>query len=185
MTELLHCEIPTLGYPRAVLFAFSTTVLAGNALAILKGNLRSVHEETMVAELSDYALVNDLAEVYPGMMVAVPTREWSFVNEGTLEQVAGTGRENPGGTQALQPPRAEEAEGREKFGKPDSSHGHEEVAGPNQGHRPATREEGKVKRCEGLTRRHLCMFKGVDGHILSTIQTSDNEGYVEKAFLYR
>ncbi len=79
LTDLLHCEIPTLGYPRAALFAFCMSVLAGNALAILTGSLRAVHGDEMVAELSTYALVNDVAEVYPGMMIAVPPPQWMFL----------------------------------------------------------------------------------------------------------
>jgi hypothetical protein len=88
LTDLLHCEIPTLGYPRAALFAFCMSILAGNALAILKGNLRAVHGDEMVAELSTYALVNDVAEVYPGMMIAVPPPEWSFLCGCSVAQVA-------------------------------------------------------------------------------------------------
>jgi hypothetical protein len=88
LTDLLHCEIPTLGYPRAALFAFCMSVLAGNALAILKGNLRAVHGDEMVAELSNYALVNDVAEVYPGMMIAVPLSEWSFLSGCSVTEVA-------------------------------------------------------------------------------------------------
>jgi hypothetical protein len=88
LTDLLHCEIPTLGYPRAALFAFCMSVLAGNALAILKGNLRVVHGDEMVTELSTYALVNDVAEIYPGMMIAVPPVEWSFLRDCSVDQVA-------------------------------------------------------------------------------------------------
>jgi Transposase DDE domain len=88
LTDLLHCEIPTLGYPRAALFAFCMSILAGNALAILKGHLRAVHGEEMVAELSTYALVNDVAEIYPGMMMGVPPSEWSFLRECAAAQVA-------------------------------------------------------------------------------------------------
>jgi Transposase DDE domain len=88
LTDLLHCEIPGLGYPRASLFAFSMSVVAGNALAVLKGSLRSVHGDEMVAELSNDALVNDIAEVYPGMMIAVPPSEWSFVTRDSVGQVA-------------------------------------------------------------------------------------------------
>ncbi len=88
LTDLLHCEIPTLGYPRAALFAFSMSILAGNALAILKGHLRAVHGDEMVAELSTYALVNDVAEVYPGMMMAVPPPEWSFLCDCSVAQFA-------------------------------------------------------------------------------------------------
>jgi hypothetical protein len=88
LTDLLHCEIPTLGYPRAALFAFCMSILAGNALAILKGHLRAVHGEEMVAELSTYALVTDVAEIYPGMMMAVPPPEWSFLRDCAVAQVA-------------------------------------------------------------------------------------------------
>ena len=82
LTDLLHCEVPGLGYPRAALFAFCMSVVAGNAVAVLKGNLRPAHGDELVAELSDYALVNDIAEVYPGMMIAVPPEEWSFLEGG-------------------------------------------------------------------------------------------------------
>jgi Transposase DDE domain len=88
LTDLLHCEIPGLGYPRAALFAFCMSVLAGNALAVLTGSLRAVHGNEMVAELSPHALVNDVAEVYPGMMIAVPPTEWKFLESCSASQVA-------------------------------------------------------------------------------------------------
>jgi hypothetical protein len=88
LTDLLHCEIPSLGYPRAALFAFCMSVLAGNALAVLTGSLRAVHGEEMVAELSPHALVNDVAEAYPGMMIAVPPTEWMFLKSYSASQVA-------------------------------------------------------------------------------------------------
>jgi hypothetical protein len=89
LTDLLHCEIPTLGYPRAALFGFSMSVLAGNAVAVLKGSLRAVHGDEMVKEVSNYALVNDVAEVYPGMMIAAPPSAWSFLDGCAAGQVAG------------------------------------------------------------------------------------------------
>jgi hypothetical protein len=88
LTDLLHCEVPTLGYPRAALFAFCMSVVAGNALAVLKGSLRAVHGDEMVAELSTHALVTEAAEVYPGMMVAVPLAEWMFLEGSSAAQVA-------------------------------------------------------------------------------------------------
>ena len=89
LTDLLHCEIPTLGRPRAALFAFCISVVAGNALAVLKGNLRAVHGDEMVAELSTHALVEDLAKVYPGMMIAVPPAEWMVLEGCSADQMAG------------------------------------------------------------------------------------------------
>jgi len=89
LTDLLHCEIPTLGYPRAALFAFAMSVVAGNGLAIVKGSLRAVHGDEMVNEISNHALVKEAADVYPGMMIAAPPPVWSFLGGCSLEQVAG------------------------------------------------------------------------------------------------
>src|SRR3954465_13691285 len=89
LTELLHCEVPTLGYPRAGLFAFSMSAVAGNALAVLKGNLRVAHGAEIAAEVSDFALVDEVAEVYPGMMVGVPPARWPRLARRRAAQVAG------------------------------------------------------------------------------------------------
>ena len=63
-------------------------VVAGTALAVLKGNLRAAHGDAMVEELSDFALVSEVAEIYPGMMMAIPSGEWSFVRQGSVTAVA-------------------------------------------------------------------------------------------------
>jgi hypothetical protein len=89
LTDLLHCEVPGLGYPRAALFAFSMSAVAGNALAILKGNLRVAHGPEMASEVSDFALVDEVAEVYPGMMVAVPPARWPSLARRRAATVAG------------------------------------------------------------------------------------------------
>jgi hypothetical protein len=89
LTDLLHCEVPSLGYPRAALFAFSMSVVSGNALAVLKGNLRVVHGEEMARELSNFEWVDQAAEVYPGMMIAVPPEHWDWVRRSPAGVVAG------------------------------------------------------------------------------------------------
>ena len=89
LTDLLHCEVPGLGYPRAALFAFSMSVVSGNALAVLKGNLRAVHGEEMAGAVSNFELVDQAAEVYPGMMIAVPPEHWDWVRRSPAEMVAG------------------------------------------------------------------------------------------------
>jgi hypothetical protein len=88
LTDLLHCEIPGLGRPRAALFAFSMSAVAGNALAVLKGNLRVAHGEEIAQEVSGFALVDEAAEVYPGMMVAVPPAAWPRAAMHGAEEVA-------------------------------------------------------------------------------------------------
>lgn len=89
LTDLLHCEVPTLGYPRAALFAFCMSVVAGNALAILLGNLRAVHGEDLMADVSEHALVRDVAEVYPGMMIAAPPPLWPSPRSLTTPELVG------------------------------------------------------------------------------------------------
>jgi len=89
LTDLLHCEVPTLGHPRAALFAFSMAAVAGNALAVLRGNLRVAHGPEMAAEVSDFALVDEVAEVYPGMMLAVPPAAWPDLTVSNAKEVAG------------------------------------------------------------------------------------------------
>jgi hypothetical protein len=88
MTDLLHCEIPGLGRPRAALFAFSMAAVAGNALAVLKGSLRVAHGEEIAGEVSAFALVDEAAEAYPGMMVAVPPAAWPRAAVHGAEEVA-------------------------------------------------------------------------------------------------
>lgn len=89
LTDLLHCEVPGLGYPRAALFAFSMSVVSGNALAVLQGNLRAVHGVEMAGEVSTYELVNEIAEVYRGMMIAVPPPQWGWVRPAPAAVAAG------------------------------------------------------------------------------------------------
>ena len=42
-TDVLRCEVETLGYPRAALFSFATAVLAYNAYAVVQAPLRAAH----------------------------------------------------------------------------------------------------------------------------------------------
>lgn len=88
MTDLLHCEVPSLGRPRAALFAFAMSAVAGNALAVLRGNLRAAHGEEIAAEVSLFALVDEVAEVYPGMALAAPPADWPRTVAYGAEEVA-------------------------------------------------------------------------------------------------
>jgi hypothetical protein len=89
LTDLLHCEVPELGYPRAALFAFCMAAVAGNALAVLKGGLRAAHGAELAGEVSSFELVDQAAEVYPGMMLAVPPEDWAWVRRSSAATVAG------------------------------------------------------------------------------------------------
>lgn len=76
-TETFHCEIKTLGYPRAALFSFCMALVAYNLFSTLKGVLASVHGRDCHDKLSYYYLGEELDATYQGMMIALPPEDWS------------------------------------------------------------------------------------------------------------
>jgi hypothetical protein len=81
LTQQLHCEPPALNYPRAALFAFAMAICAGNALAVVQQALQSVHGDEPVQELSYYALVLEIAQIWLGMAIVMPTEKWQFIRD--------------------------------------------------------------------------------------------------------
>jgi IS4 transposase len=78
LTTHLRCELNTLGYPKAALFAFCVAVCSYNLLAAVKGALRGVHgEEAMETQVSNFFLTDEISGTYRGMMVALPPPEWT------------------------------------------------------------------------------------------------------------
>jgi IS4 transposase len=88
LTDWLHCEVTTLGYPRAALFAFSMSIVAANALAVLIAAFRAIHGHEVADNLSYCALVDEVGGAYRGMMLALPPQRWNFIHRYTLRQVA-------------------------------------------------------------------------------------------------
>jgi hypothetical protein len=76
LTESLNCEISGLGQPRAALFAFAMALVAANALAVVRGTLRSVHGLEAEAEVSGYYLADEVAFAYRAAMEYLPPKEW-------------------------------------------------------------------------------------------------------------
>ena len=88
-SQTLSCEIDTLCYPKAALFAFCLGLLACNAVALLKGALRAEHGQEVVNQrLSVYYLVLEIRQTYAGMMVAIPASCWSVFERLTDSQMA-------------------------------------------------------------------------------------------------
>jgi hypothetical protein len=89
LTTHLRCELNTLGYPKAALFAFCVAVCSYNLLAAVKGALRGVHgEKVLETEVSNFFLTDEINTVYGGMMVALPQEEWSVFQSMTVEEFA-------------------------------------------------------------------------------------------------
>jgi hypothetical protein len=76
LTMALQCEVNTLGYPKAALFAFCVALMLENTMSMLKGSLRAVHGKETTADLSGNLLSYELQTTYEGMMVAIPEKHW-------------------------------------------------------------------------------------------------------------
>jgi hypothetical protein len=76
LTQSLNCEVSGLGKPRAALFAFAMALVAANALAVVRGTLRSVHGVEAEAEISGYYLADEVAGDYRTVMKYLPPEEW-------------------------------------------------------------------------------------------------------------
>ena len=96
-SQTLSCEIDTLCYPKAALFAFCLGLVACNAVALLKAALRAAHGEDVVSQhLSAYYLVLEIRQTYAGMMVAIPALHWKVFNQFSAAQMARVLRELAG-----------------------------------------------------------------------------------------
>lgn len=99
LTVDLCCEVSTLGYPKAALFAFSVAVLCYNALSVTKSALSAAQAKPLpvaspvpavadtagvasrkpvrsVEKLSTYYLADEIAGTWRGMMIMLPEPFW-------------------------------------------------------------------------------------------------------------
>jgi IS4 transposase len=89
MTENLTCEIKTLAYPQAAVFAFCLALMAWNGMSVIHAALRSVRGEKRVEDnLSGYYLALEISQVYHGMMIAIPPVEWQIFQDLSTAQMA-------------------------------------------------------------------------------------------------
>jgi len=77
LTQSLHCEIPGLGKPRAALFMFAMSLMASNALAVVRGSLRAAHGLEVETEISGYYLADEIAFDYRTLMKYLAADQWS------------------------------------------------------------------------------------------------------------
>ncbi len=79
LTTTLNCEINTLCYPRAAIFAFALASVAYNAIALLLTAVRAERGKEKADGMSFYYLGLEIAQTYDGMMVAVPSTHWTKI----------------------------------------------------------------------------------------------------------
>ena len=77
MTQCLACEIDTLCYPKAAIFAFCLAAMLYNAVALMKSTIASVHGEESVDNMSWYYAYMETQAIYSGMAIALPFEFWS------------------------------------------------------------------------------------------------------------
>lgn len=89
ITTTLDCEVPSLGYPAAALFAFCLALLAYNAVSVLKAALRATHGATEVAEeVSSYYIALEIQQAYDGMSVVIADDQWATFGTATAAEMA-------------------------------------------------------------------------------------------------
>lgn len=89
LTTELRCEIETLAYPPAALFALAMAVVAYNAWAVVKAALRRVHgAETVDTQISGYYLVNEMGRVSESLEALVTAEEWAAFHALTPAEMA-------------------------------------------------------------------------------------------------
>ena len=89
LTETLTCEIKTLGYPKAALFAFCLALVAYNGISVIKAALRSAHgTDTVEAAVSGYYISLEISKTYTGMMIAIPAKHWTVFRDMSVAQLA-------------------------------------------------------------------------------------------------
>jgi IS4 transposase len=77
VTDTFHCELNTLGYPRAALFVFCIALLAFNILSTVKAALKQAHGAAAINDhLSDYYVVEDVQATWRGLAIAVLPQDW-------------------------------------------------------------------------------------------------------------
>jgi IS4 transposase len=86
ITDTFHCELNTLGYPRAALFVFCVALVAFNILATVRAVLKQVHGAAVIEEqLSDYYVVEDVQATWRGLEIAIPAQDWQVF--GAMDRV--------------------------------------------------------------------------------------------------
>ena len=77
LTDNLCCEVNTLGYPKAALFAFGLACVAYNVLKVIQAAMKGGQGKKKVKEeLSSYHLAVEMATIAEGLAIAVSAEIW-------------------------------------------------------------------------------------------------------------
>lgn len=77
LTLELRCEVDTLAYPPAALFALACAVVTFNGLGVVKAALRAVHGHAAAAQVSGYYLAIELGNVAESLDAVLDAQDWA------------------------------------------------------------------------------------------------------------
>lgn len=89
MTECLSCELDTLGYPKAAIFAFCLAAMLYNAVSLMKSSIAAVHGEEALENVSWYYAYTETHAVWSGLEIALPFGFWSKRIDGMSDRELG------------------------------------------------------------------------------------------------
>lgn len=81
LTVQLRCEVNTLSYPPAALFALACAMVVFNVLGVVKAALRAAHGAEVQARLSSHAMSNHMRSVSQSLDEIVEPEDWQVFNE--------------------------------------------------------------------------------------------------------
>lgn len=76
LATALHCEIRSLGYPPAALFAFGVGLVAYNILSVVRTALAAAHGEACLHDISAYYVADEIRGMMRGMMIVISDEQW-------------------------------------------------------------------------------------------------------------
>lgn len=89
LTQTLNGEIPSLGYPKAALFAFGVALVSYNIASVLRAALRvKFGHEKVEQEVSGYYIANETRATHTGMDVALDESIWVPFQTMTADELA-------------------------------------------------------------------------------------------------
>ena len=80
LTVQLRCEVNTLSYPPAALFALACAMVVFNVLAVVKAALRAAHGAEVQARLSSHAMSNHMRSASQSLDEIVEPEDWQVFN---------------------------------------------------------------------------------------------------------
>jgi hypothetical protein len=76
LTVSLTCEVETLAYPRAALFAFCVAVSVYNGVQAVKGAVSAAHGADVVEQLSGHTMSEEVGRMWDGLDLALGAEAW-------------------------------------------------------------------------------------------------------------